>query len=292
MKVEAGLVNRKRQGNCQLPKEMSRSSKKNRRRQKKSITVVQKLFETCRDVFSASGAGIVPSQGDVERIRLVLDSLIPNDVGLSQEMPYFRMEESDKAPPVTYLHLYECDKFSIGIWCLPPLAVIPLHNHPGMTVFGKLLFGSMHIKSYDWADIPCSSDKTLNPSHCTFENLEVHLAGMRLAKVKTDAVFTAPCNTSILYPAEGGNMHRFTAKTACAVLDVLGPPYSDPEGRHCTYYRDFPYASIPGLLSSLLFCIVYGMSCVHLLKNLPVPFFVQICFWDCILVILLFCGYI
>lgn len=72
MKVEAGLVNRKRQGNCQLPKEMSRSSKKNRRRQKKSITVVQKLFETCRDVFSASGAGIVPSQGDVERIRLVL----------------------------------------------------------------------------------------------------------------------------------------------------------------------------------------------------------------------------
>lgn len=115
---------------------------------------------------------------------------------------------------------------------------------------------------------------------------------MRLAKVKTDAVFTAPCNTSILYPAEGGNMHRFTAKTACAVLDVLGPPYSDPEGRHCTYYRDFPYASIPGLLSSLLFCIVYGMSCVHLLKNLPVPFFVQICFWDCILVILLFCGYI
>lgn len=80
---------------------------------------------------------------------------------------------------------------------------------------------------------------------------------MRLAKLKTDTVFTAPCNTSILYPAAGGNMHCFTAKTSCAVLDVLGPPYSDPEGRHCTYYRDFPYTSLSGLLSVILFCIVY-----------------------------------
>lgn len=41
------------------------------------------------------------------------DSLKPIHVGLRQEMPYFRTEESDKAPPVTYMHLYECDKFSV-----------------------------------------------------------------------------------------------------------------------------------------------------------------------------------
>ncbi|KAK6256039.1 hypothetical protein SCA6_017344 [Theobroma cacao] len=67
---------------------------------------------------------------------------------------------------------------------------------------------------------------------------------VRLAKVKVDSDFTAPCSASILYPADGGNMHCFTAVTACAVLDVLGPPYSDPEGRHCTYYFDYPFTKL------------------------------------------------
>ncbi|XP_058110708.1 plant cysteine oxidase 2-like isoform X2 [Magnolia sinica] len=241
MRIETGLINRKGQQFCELPAsatvaaaEKSRA-KKNRRRQRKPMqaAVVQKLFNACKEVFSGSEA--VPSPSDVERVRSVLDTMTPADVGLNRDIPLFRKIGTEGAPPITYLHLYECSKFSIGIFCLPPSGVIPLHNHPGMTVFSKLLFGSMHIKSYDWADIPRTANEIVNPSHW-----------VRLAKVKVDDVFTAPCNTSILYPAAGGNMHRFTAMTSCAVLDVLGPPYADSEGRHCTYYRDFPYARFSG----------------------------------------------
>ena len=63
--------------------------------------------------------------------------------------------------------------------------------------------------------------------------------------LKADDVFTAPCDSSVLYPASGGNIHEFTAITPCAVLDVLGPPYSREDGRDCSYYKDSPYTALP-----------------------------------------------
>lgn len=59
-----------------------------------------------------------------------------------------------------------------------------------------------------------------------------------------DDVFTAPCDTSVLYPITGGSMHQFTAIAPCAILDILGPPYSIEEDRDCTYYTDIPIHTI------------------------------------------------
>jgi cysteamine dioxygenase len=101
-----------------------------------------------------------------------------------------------------------------------------------MTVFSKLLLGSLHIKSYDWVVDP-DDLAGLIPADNN------HL---RLAKVVLDADLRAPCDALVLYPESCGNMHRFTAAAPCAVLDVLGPPYS--KHRDCTYYQDIPYSKI------------------------------------------------
>ncbi|OVA16440.1 Cysteamine dioxygenase [Macleaya cordata] len=193
---------------------------------KKPTMALQKLFVACTEVFK--GPGTVPPPPDVQNLRHILDNMTPEDVGLSTDLLFFKSSGVAKGTPsITYTTIYKCEKFSMCLFFLPPSAVIPLHNHPGMTVFNKLLLGTMHIKSYDWAD-PDKLDDSVPSSQ------------LRLARLKADNVFTAPCNTSVLYPTTGGNIHAFTAITPCAVLDVFGPPYSKEDGRDCSYYRDFP----------------------------------------------------
>ena len=70
-------------------------------------------------------------------------------------------------------------------------------------------------------------------------SLCVCFSTVRLAEIKSDTVLTAPCETSVLYPTTGGNIHAFTAETSCAVLDILTPPYKDDPA----YYRLYPYSS-------------------------------------------------
>ncbi|KAF7063148.1 hypothetical protein CFC21_069674 [Triticum aestivum] len=196
-----------------------------RRAQPQPPTALQRLFRACRAVFR--GPGTVPAPHEVALLRAMLDGMRPEDVGLSPGMRFFRTIDNAAPgnPTITHTTIYESDNFSMVILYLPQNAVIPLHNHPGMTVFSKLLIGSMHIKSYDSTD----------PD-------DLAVLDLRLAELVVDDLFTAPCDTSVLYPTAGGNMHRFTAIAPCAILDILGPPYSIEE-RDCTYYADVPYSS-------------------------------------------------
>ncbi|KAJ9131871.1 hypothetical protein P3X46_034776 [Hevea brasiliensis] len=199
----------------------------NKRSEAKVPMALQELYMSCREVFK--GPGTVPLPDDVERLCHILDNMKPEDVGLSSELPFFKTKNAvNGTQRVTTTTIYKCDEFSLCLFFLPATAVIPLHNHPGMTVFSKLLLGTMHIKSYDWVSPP-SAEEPVQPSH------------VRLARLVMDSDFTAPCNTSVLYPTTGGNIHQFTASTPCAVLDVLGPPYAKEDGRDCSYYKDFPY---------------------------------------------------
>ncbi|KAL4459063.1 hypothetical protein ABPG75_013928 [Micractinium tetrahymenae] len=135
-------------------------------------------------------------------------------------------------PPITYLLIYEDERISLGIFCLPARARIPLHNHPGMTVLSRVLYGEMHVCSYDWLDAAGGGGGEA-------ERLP------REAHTVLDRTLSATDPPAVLFPRAGGNIHQFTALTDCAVLDLMSPPYSTEDGRDCTYYSVLP-ASKPG----------------------------------------------
>ncbi|KAK8687659.1 hypothetical protein V6N13_086461 [Hibiscus sabdariffa] len=213
---------------------------------------VQLLYDLCKSTFTPSGFASAPSQ-PVHKLCSLLDTIVPADVELKEESPdddrghgFFGLNRVARwAQPITYLDIHECDSFTVlyapfrcihvhkmCIFSFPTSAVIPLHDHPGMTVFSKVLYGSMHVKAYDWVEPTCIK-----------ESQEPGCPQVKLARLVTDKVLTAPCGTSVLYPKSGGNLHCFTAVTTCAVLDVLAPPYREDLGRKCTYYVDYPYST-------------------------------------------------
>ncbi|CAJ1961928.1 unnamed protein product [Sphenostylis stenocarpa] len=263
------------------------------------MPIVQKLYDTCKASLSPEGP---ISEEALEKVRALLvcpcvnffivvtatpDELKPSNVGLEQEAQMVRgwkgsLNDFDSLLVNlfgVFLSEFRCGGsihkggvflLQMGIFCMAPGSIIPLHNHPGMTVLSKLLYGSLHVRSYDWLALPGSDD----PSQEVFLTLHVERMVLRLlneagvlhadikmvddghkldqsnarpAKLVKDCQMSAPCNTTILYPNKGGNIHCFKALIPCALFDILSPPYSSEDGRHCSYFRKSPRKDLPGV---------------------------------------------
>jgi hypothetical protein len=83
------------------------------------------------------------------------------DLGLAHHPVFQSLNHRSSSPPkfqrtfstqpaILYQGIFEDSMASIGIFILPPASSLPLHDHPGMSVMSMALFGSAHIRAYDW----------------------------------------------------------------------------------------------------------------------------------------------
>jgi hypothetical protein len=130
---------------------------------------------------------------------------------------------------IRYLHIHDEPEFSIGIFVLPPNTQLPLHDHPGMSVLSRILYGGIKVRSFDF----------LGPSEPSEEAQSlVQATGFKWAVPREHLDITGP-HTTALFP-DWGNIHEFTSDDTrgCAIFDILTPPYDASNGRDCTYYGE------------------------------------------------------
>lgn len=132
---------------------------------------------------------------------------------------------------IGYMGIYSGPDMTICLFMLRRGAIIPLHDHPGMRVYGRLLFGRMRV--------------------CSFDPLTPIGGGAFTARLRSDRVLGPEPATYSLGPQEG-NVHELEALEDCAFFDLLTPSYDPPTGRDCTYYRREPLGTDSGHVATLV----------------------------------------
>lgn len=143
---------------------------------------------------------------------------------------------------VHYWKLWESDSIDLGIFFMPPNSKIPLHNHPGMSVVTRVLYGAATVTSYDIMSesevqrLEAGSEIVYQDATFSADAVNPEKGSVSWARVSRQGKF-GPETTTWLDPRRF-NLHNIQASSdiGCAMLDIMVPPY-DNANRDCHHFR-------------------------------------------------------
>jgi len=164
---------------------------------------------------------------NIAEVRRLTSNLTSEDVFFE---PHLILDRRKRAP-VTYIGLFENQIATLGIFVLNDVFTMPLHDHPSMYGFVKVIFGKIRVRSY-------SEVKNRIPQ--SLSNIAKE-RGRRIISVEMTEEFEAHQDSpaTMLTPCDG-NFHSITSVDGpAAFLDLLSPPYDYRTGqRTCHYYSE------------------------------------------------------
>ena len=206
------------------------------------------LDQLVRTAARAAAEPLPPDVDTQREIGRLMDALLPEHLALLQEPSAASVGEATLKPIHTQI-ICSSESFELTIFVFPEGATIPLHDHPGMTVFSKVLYGSLEFSAYDWehpispeqiAEMDTEQTRLAQMARLQRDSLDedddfqAPLCPPRSVRRRAKTVLTPESPTFCLRPSFC-NIHSFGALSACAVLDLLLPPYDENEGRDCHY---------------------------------------------------------
>ncbi|XP_063163838.1 2-aminoethanethiol dioxygenase [Candoia aspera] len=205
-----------------------------------AVSLIQRVARQARATFGAgatAGAGEAP--GELQRLRELLGQVRAEDLGLQPRGP--SPVPGPRQPPVSYMHICETARFSMGVFVLRAGACIPLHDHPGMQGLLKVLYGTLRIACLDAAGEPESGPEggpEPEQQNTAAAAATTSPRPRRLrALLRSHRLYTAAAPPCLLSP-QRDNLHQIAAEGGpAAFLDILAPPYDPARGRDCHYYR-------------------------------------------------------
>ena len=118
-----------------------------------------------------------------------------------------------------YWPVAENRKFVMAIFGLRQGQRLPMHDHPGMTVLMKPLFGSLRIHSFTKDGPICGR--------------RVRIKDERIQEISRDPDFPV----WEIGVDTGNDIHEIKALTDCAFVDLVVPPYEAYGERSITYFE-------------------------------------------------------
>lgn len=200
---------------------------------------IQRLTKLASRTFSRFSSAEGFQLDRLAQLRSAFNEITAADVNFDCDVIRERDKLAREKAPVTYIHLWEDETFSMGIFVVKNGGRLPLHDHPGMFGLLKVIHGTMKIVSLselqDAGDPPREISQGL-------QKWQIPL--VKPVRKESEGVLSVGQECCQLTPSSG-NFHEITAVSEMAAfLDILAPPYDQSGARDCHYYSEIPVSNM------------------------------------------------
>ena len=113
-----------------------------------------------------------------------------------------------------------CEDFRLVLFFIKKGTRMPLHDHPNMSVFFRLVFGELKYHGYD------KIDEKLKYNNISSDQYQELLANKASIKAKKTRLMTIKKDDVLYVRPSFNNLHTFEAKENSCFFDICLPNYT------------------------------------------------------------------